>query len=122
MSDLYQDIIIDEAKHPAHFGELKSADKTSTQYNASCGDVVSVFIKLSEDKTTLTKINWTGEGCTISIAAMSLLTRTLEGKKVAQILKLGQAELLELLHLDDIAPGRIKCLNIGLKTIQKALQ
>lgn len=119
MNDLYHEDLIDEAKHPSNFGDLADADTTTTQFNASCGDVITVAVKFSEDKTTIADIKWKGHGCIISQAAMSVLSEKIKGYPVAQIRKLSQETILEELGLSEISVGRVKCLLLGLSAIKK---
>lgn len=121
MSDLFSEIILDEAKNPANFGELKNPDFVQTNYNASCGDVIKVFIKLDPSKTKIQAIKWTGSGCSISMAAMSLLSEKLKNKKISEIKKLNLNNMLKLLEIDSISPGRIKCLMIGINAIKTVI-
>lgn len=121
MSDLFTEIILDEAKHPANFGTLEGADLKHVQYNPSCGDTVQVTIKLDEKNQLIEDLKWTGEGCTISMATMSLLSQQLIRKPVSAAQKLTHQDLLKLLDIPDITPGRMKCLMIGLKAVQDLL-
>ena len=121
MSDFFQEIILDEAKNPANYGTLTGTDLKQVQYNPSCGDTIQVTIKLNPDKSVVEDLKWTGEGCTISMATMSLLSKEVIGKKVEDILKIDQEFLLNLLDLKVITPGRIKCLQLGLRAIKDLL-
>jgi len=121
MSDLFGEIILDEAKNPANFGELTKADLKKTSYNASCGDLIKVTIKLNSDKTKVENIKWTGEGCTISVAAMSLLSQKLIGVELSKIKKMTTQDMLDLLEIETISTGRLKCLLIGLSGVQKSI-
>lgn len=121
--DLYQEAILDELKQPQHKSVLADADVQVHETNASCGDEVTVFLKLSPDKKTITELTWQGSGCAISQAAMSLLAAELQGKVVAEVLSLQQADLEALLGLEQpIAYGRTKCLLLGLKATKAAVQ
>lgn len=121
--DLYQEAILDELKQPQHKSVLADADVQVHETNASCGDEVTVFLKLSPDKKTITELTWQGNGCAISQATMSLLAAELQGKAVAEVLSLQQADLEALLGLEQpIAYGRVKCLMLGLRAVQRALK
>jgi nitrogen fixation protein NifU and related proteins len=122
MSDLFGEIILDEAKNPANFGELANADLKKTSYNASCGDVINASIKLSPDKTKIENIKWTGEGCTISMATMSLLSQKLIGMELSKVKKLDAEDMSELLEIENISPGRLKCLTIGLSGVKEMIE
>ena len=121
MSDLFQEIILDEAKHPANYGTLKGTDLKQVHYNPSCGDTIQVTIKVDDINKVVEDLKWTGEGCTISMATMSLLSKEVIGKKIENVLKIDQGFLLSLLELESITPGRIKCMMIGLRAVQDLL-
>lgn len=118
---LYHEILLDEAKNPNNFGDLVDADVTTTHYNASCGDVITVSILLSADKKKITDIKWKGHGCIISQAAMSVLSEKIKGYSIANLQTLTQKEVLSELGLSEISVGRVKCLLLGLTAVKKAL-
>ena len=121
MTDIYQEIILEEAKDPQNFGELKSADLTLTESNASCGDVITVFLKLSEDKKTIQDIKWQGDGCVITKAAMSVLSGMVMGMKVFEVKNLTKEDVLDKLGLESISAGRLRCLMLGLGAVQRGV-
>lgn len=120
MSDLYQEIILDQLEHPQHQGVLEGNDVlTRYERNASCGDEVTVYLKPSDAQPILLK--WQGQGCAISMATMSLLADKINSEKMSQqqIAQLSLEDLLDLLGLEEISPGRLKCVMLGLTAIQK---
>jgi len=119
MDKLYHEDLLDEAKNPNNFGDLDNADFKTTSYNASCGDVISVAVKLSEDKKTIQDIKWKGHGCIISQASMSVLSEKIKGLSVENLQELTQDEILEGLGLEEISMGRVKCLLLGLSAVKK---
>jgi nitrogen fixation protein NifU and related proteins len=121
MSDLFQEIILDEAKNPSNYGTLTGTNLKQVQYNPSCGDTIQVTMKINDKKRVVEDLKWTGEGCTISMATMSLLSNEVIGKKIEEVLKIDQQFLLKLLDLKSVTPGRIKCMQIGLKAVQDLL-
>lgn len=122
MNTLYHEDLLDEAKNPNNYGDLDDADATTTQFNASCGDVITVAIKLSPDKTKILDIKWKGHGCIISQAAMSVLSEKMKGYPISQIQALSKEEILAELGLPEISMGRVKCLLLGLSAIKKVVQ
>jgi nitrogen fixation protein NifU and related proteins len=121
MNDIYQTDLLDEARNPSNYGELADADVRTTQYNASCGDVITVAVKLSKDKTKIADIKWQGQGCIISQAAMSVLSEKIKNYPVKKIHQLTKEEILEELGLPEISMGRVKCLLLGLSAVKKIL-
>lgn len=122
MSDIYQELILDEYKHPHNKGVLVGADMTMSKTNASCGDDVTVYVKLSSDKSHIETISWQGNGCVISQVAMSKLSEHLKGKAIGEVQNMNQSTLLDLLGLPEISSGREHCLLMGLQAVQKAIE
>ncbi len=71
---LYQDLILDHAKHPHGRGE--PAEPNSHQRNPVCGDEVTLHAHV--DGGVVRAITWTGDGCSISQASASMLTSLVE--------------------------------------------
>ena len=119
MDDIYQEFLLEAAEHPAHYGKLSVFDQVQEGKHASCGDSVQVWLKWEGE--TLVDIGWEGEGCIISQASMGLLSEFVIGKTKSELKKVGLVEMLELLHFDTISPGRLRCVVLGLETLQKTL-
>jgi nitrogen fixation NifU-like protein len=124
MTDLYQEVILEEAKHPHHQGQLLDADQVLRQTNASCGDQVVIYLKLDPQTQTIRELKWEGQGCIISQAAMSLLAQLILSKNMslAEVAELSQADIEGLLGIDEISPGRVKCLLLGLSALHQSYQ
>jgi nitrogen fixation NifU-like protein len=122
MSELYQEVILEEARHPQNQGRIPDADLVLQQTNASCGDQVTIYLKLDPHSRHITDIKWEGQGCIISQAAMSLVSQLILDQKltVAQVLRYSQQDLEQLLGIEAISPGRIKCLLLGVSAFAQA--
>ncbi len=124
MSDLYQEIILEEFAHPQHFYIMPDPDAHRHERNASCGDEVTVYIKMQDkgSEKVVTEISWQGNGCAISMASMSVLSAYFQGKTVASIQNATQKTVQDMLGLETISLGREKCLLLGLRALQKVTQ
>ena len=123
MTDLYQEELLEHYKHPQNKGSFSSEKKdlkTVKNNNVGCGDEVTVEL-LTNDQNVVNDIRWQGNGCVISMAGMSVISEFVKGKPTSEILQYNQDTLLELLHLHEIVPARVKCLTLGLRTIQRAI-
>lgn len=119
--EIYAQLLLDAAKHPANYGDLSSATIHGEQVNSSCGDHLHVALQI-DDATVITQVKWHGEGCVISKAHMSALSELLIGQKLAQVMQLTKQDMLQLFGFNEnLAPGREKCLMIGLVTVQKMI-
>ncbi|GAA3611430.1 SUF system NifU family Fe-S cluster assembly protein [Kineosporia mesophila] len=87
LESLYQQVILDHSKEKhgrADLGEGDVLDPLSTarshQYNPLCGDEVTVQITLGG--TDVETVAWTGDGCSISQAATSVMHDLIVGRPV----------------------------------------
>src|SRR3989344_5827032 len=87
--DMYRDIILDHYKHPRNFGTLSSSDAKASEYNATCGDRITIELRTqnSERRTVIKDIKFSGEGCAISMASASMLTERVKGMKLNAVMK-----------------------------------
>lgn len=117
--DIYAETILDHYKHPHHKGELKDASVTHMEHNPSCGDRISIALKMSNG--TIEDIAWTGEGCAISQAAMSLLSDELKGMPAADAETIDEKAIRTLIGVD-VGTRRLKCALLCLHTLINALR
>ena len=122
MTNIYREDLLDEARNPNNYGDLKDPDLVSTNFNASCGDVITVSVKLSSDKKKIIDIKWKGKGCIISQASMSVLSEKIKGLEINKLQKLTKDEVLEELGFNEISTGRIKCLMLALGAVKKLVK
>lgn len=125
MIDAYQDHILEAAESPSLKGQLDQTDVTITSKNASCGDDVTLFLQLTgavaNPASTITAIKWQGQGCVISQAATELLAQKISQERptVAELQTYDLSTMLNLLGLETISPGRVKCLMMSLLALQQ---
>jgi len=118
--DLYQEQIIDLAKHPLNRGALKNATHTHSGVNVTCGDHVRIYLKVKGKgaSAVIEEAMWEGEGCAISVAAASLLTEELKGKPLKVVKTMELKDMLTLLGIEMLGPARVKCATLCLETVK----
>lgn len=116
----YTELIIDLAKHPLNRGPLVEANLSHSGVNTTCGDHVRLYLK--KEGELIEKATWEGEGCAISVAAVSVLTEEVKGKKQEELTNLTKENLYEWLGISDLGPARVKCVTLCLETLQEALK
>lgn len=117
--NIYQEILMDHYRHPRNRVRIANADFASEQHNPSCGD--SVHFSGSIVGNAITRVGFEGKGCVISQAAASLLTESVIGKTVDQVLVWDAATMLALLGMQ-LGPVRIKCALLPLQALQQGLR
>lgn len=104
--------------------------------NPTCGDEIRLQLRVEDDR--ITEVKFTGQGCSISQAAASMMTQILAGKAVDDALAVS-GRFTEMMHGDDTAakdrsmgdlralagvskfPVRVKCALLGFDALQEAL-
>ena len=117
--DLYAETILDHYRHPHGKRVLKNPTITHSEKNLSCGDALSLSLVI--EKNIITEIGWSGEGCAISQAAMSMLSETVWGKTPEEIDALSKDSIFSLLKVP-ISARRMKCALLGLHTLKNAIR
>ena len=133
----YNEILIDHNMHPAHKHELPDADMEMRGYNPTCGDDITLRLKVSEG--VVVDGAFTGSGCAISQASADMMLDLVIGKPKEEALRLsdiflrmikGNAseeeidELEEACVLQDVShmPARVKCAVLGWHTLEQMLE
>ena len=86
--ELYRDIILDHYRNPRNKGDLDPAEISVSANNPLCGDEVTITARLSVDGSSVEALHFSGRGCSISQASASMMTEEIEGKPLAEALKL----------------------------------
>jgi nitrogen fixation protein NifU and related proteins len=115
--------LLDHFERPRHHGILEKADVEMPGGNPGCGDVVTVYLKGAGDDEHIGDVSYEGEGCTISMAASSmLLEEVVEGNlTMNQVLEMDYNEVIEKLGRQIVA-SRPKCATLGLGTLKAAIR
>jgi nitrogen fixation NifU-like protein len=105
---------------PHHRGVLPDANVVHEGGNPSCGDVVTIYLKVDEHDRAV-QVQFEGEGCTISQAASSILMDRVQGKTLAEIESLDYNDLIDELGRD-VVMTRVRCATLSLTTLKGAVQ
>lgn len=135
--DLYAELILEHSKRPRHAGLREPFDAEVHHINPTCGDEVTVRVALEGD--TVTDVSYEAIGCSISIAATSVLAEEVVDRPVAEGLATYQAMRRMLTSRgtdqgdaeeigDGVAfagvsryPARVKCALLGWSAFTDAL-
>lgn len=135
LRDLYQEMILDHNRNPRNFGPLKGANRQAEGFNPVCGDEITVYLLVADDR--ILDIHFYGSGCAISKASASIMTTVLKGMPVSNAKDLfrefhrmvtegNQAPLSEekLAALAGVRkyPVRVKCATLAWHTMNSSLE
>lgn len=138
LEQMYQEVILDHYKNPQHKGLRDPFDTEVHHVNPSCGDELTLRVRLSADGETVEDVSYEAVGCSISQASTSVMAEEIVGRPVAEamvklqefekmIVSRGQEEGDEDIIGDGVAfsgvakyPARVKCALLGWKAFQAA--
>ena len=86
--------------------------------NASCGDTITLYLKVNEGK--ISDISFTGESCMLSQISAELLCEKLSGLDIEQVSNLSDEDFFKEIDIHP-SPGRVKCMQLPLKTVNNML-
>ena len=84
LSNMYQEVILDHYKSPRGKGLQDQFDGQAHHVNPTCGDEITVQIKLTNDKKSIERISYDGQGCSISQASASIMFEQVNKKSIEE--------------------------------------
>ena len=120
MDNLYRDFILEHYREPHNRGELDPADLRFADSNPTCGDELSMTLKLDEAGDRVADVAFDGRGCAISQASASIMTDRLRGLSLDELRGLDPKRVVADLGVP-IGPARLKCALLGYKVLQGAV-
>jgi nitrogen fixation protein NifU and related proteins len=120
MDNLYRDFILEHYRNPHNQGVLEPHDLHFADSNPTCGDEMSMTLRLDAEQERVADVAFTGRGCAISQASGSILTDELRGLTLEELRTIDPREVLENLGVP-IGPARLKCALLPYKVLQGAV-
>lgn len=106
MSDMYTERLLDHYRNPRNQGRLDAPDLAAEEYNALCGDRVTIQARLESGR--IVEARFEGRGCALCLGAASILTETIQGRSLDELEALGPGDFLAELQSQP-RPARLKC-------------
>lgn len=102
---MYNDKVMDHFLNPRNAGEIENADGVGEVGNAKCGDIMRIYVKIEND--IITDVKFRTFGCGSAIAASSISTEMLIGKRVEEALEITNQDVVE--ELGGLPVVKIHC-------------
>jgi nitrogen fixation NifU-like protein len=116
----YSETVLEHFRHPRNVGKIEDADGKSMEGSPACGDMVAVYIKVDQDKNTLSDIKFESYGCASNIATGSIITELAKGKTLDEAKKITWKEASDA--LGGLPKIKAHCSVLAIEGLRSAIQ
>ena len=92
---LYSEKVMDHFRNPRNIGSMENADGVGEVGNAKCGDIMKIYLKIDDDRVS--DVKFETFGCGSAIAASSMATELIKGKKLDEVMSVTNKAVVEAL-------------------------
>lgn len=110
--------VIEHFMCPRNVGSMPEADAEGTFGDASCGDQLTIYLKI-KDKV-ITDISYLVFGCAAAVASSSIFSVLVKGKTIEEAQKITSKDVAEA--LDGLPASKLHCSVMGTQALNKALE
>ena len=118
MGSMYSEKVLSHFRNPRNIGELEDADGIGRVGNPTCGDLMTIYIKVDND--VITDISFKTFGCAAAIATSSMITEIAKGKKLDDAEKITRNDVAS--ELDGLPPVKMHCSNLAADALREAIK
>jgi nitrogen fixation NifU-like protein len=115
---MYSEKVLEHFKNPRNVGELEDADAEGTVGNPVCGDMMTMYIKVKDDR--IEDVKFKTFGCGAAIATSSMTTELAKGKTLDEALKISRQDVADA--LDGLPPVKMHCSNLAADALHEAIK
>ncbi|ACX51575.1 FeS cluster assembly scaffold protein NifU [Ammonifex degensii KC4] len=115
---MYSAKVMEHFLHPRNVGVIEDADGVGEVGNPACGDVMTFYIKVKEDR--IAEIKFQTFGCAAAIAVASMISEMAKGKHITEALKITNKDVAEA--LEGLPKQKLHCSNLGADALHKAIE
>ena len=115
---MYNERVIKEFSNPQNVGEMKDANAVGTVGNATCGDIMKIFMKINDDGV-IEDVSFQTFGCGAAIATSSVATGMIKGKTVDEALKITNQQVVD--ELGGLPAQKLHCSVLAEEAIKAAI-
>ena len=115
---VYNEKVMEHFMNPRNVGEIENADGTGEVGNPVCGDMMTFYIKVKEDR--INDVKFKTFGCGAAIAVSSMVSEMAKGKTLAEAMKITPESVAD--KLEGLPKQKLHCSNLGAQALHKAIE
>lgn len=114
----YSEKVMEHFLNPKNVGVMDNPDGVGEVGNPVCGDMMTFYIKVQDDR--LIDIKFQTFGCGAAIAVSSMVSEMAKGKTIDEALKITNKQVAE--ELGGLPQNKMHCSNLGADALHKAIE
>ena len=103
---------------PQNAHSMPDADAEGSYGDPSCGDLLTVYLKVKDNRVE--EISYLVFGCCASIASSSMTSVLAKGKTLEEALSITKEDIIQA--LDGLPENKVHCSNIGVSALHSAIE
>lgn len=115
---MYNKVVMDHFRNPRNVGVIEDADGIGEVGNPLCGDMMTIYLKITDDH--IEDIKFQTFGCGSAIAVSSMLTEIARGKSITEAKTITNKDVAKA--LEGLPKNKLHCSNLGADALQLALK
>ena len=115
---MYSEKVMDHFRNPRNVGEIENADGIGEVGNPVCGDMMTFYVKVEDNR--LKDVKFKTFGCGAAIAVSSMVSEMAIGKTIEEALQITNAMVAK--ELGGLPPNKLHCSNLGADALHKAIE
>ncbi|MBN1849116.1 MAG: Fe-S cluster assembly scaffold protein NifU [Deltaproteobacteria bacterium] len=115
---MYSKTVMDHFKNPRNVGVIEGADGVGEVGNPLCGDMMSIYLKIKDEK--IHDIKFQTFGCGAAIAVSSMLSEMAKGKSLDDAKRISNKDVADA--LEGLPKNKLHCSNLGADALKLAIQ
>ena len=115
---MYTEEVMENFSNPKNVGEIEDADGVGQVGNATCGDIMKIYIKVKDN--IIEDIKFKTFGCGAAIATSSKATELVKGKTIEEAEKLTNKVVADA--LGGLPGPKMHCSNLAADALHKAIE
>ncbi len=114
---VYSEKVMDHFMKPRNVGEIENADGIGEVGNPVCGDMMTFYIKVKDNR--LSDVKFKTFGCGAAIAVSSIASEMAMGKTLEEARKITPSLVAK--ELEGLPKNKLHCSNLGAQALNKAI-
>jgi len=115
---IYSEKVMEYFMNPRNVGEIKDADGIGEVGNPVCGDMMTFYIKVKDNR--LEDVKFQTFGCGAAIAVSSMVSEMAIGKTLEEGLAITPSLVAQ--ELEGLPKNKFHCSNLGAQALRKAIR